>query len=176
MTRPSNRSGTTCWRSDSNDDAERDDTQPAQGQEATGDPRVAGQPDPEGHQAREDGPAMHDRDRSQATAEPRSDHAPDCPADGRAGQQQPKADATKPQPLLSQQNQNRALGGGDDVEPSVPQRQRPQHPMREQPAQPLGDLRPQAGGPASCSATIRCRPADRWPAPAAPGRGRPGPG
>lgn len=98
---------------------------------------------------------MHDRDRSQAAAEPGSDHAPECPADRRAGQQQPKADAAQPQPLLGQQNQDRALGGGDDVDPGVPQRQRPQHPMRQQPAQPLGDLRPQAGAAAGrlgCSA------------------------
>jgi len=98
---------------------------------------------------------MHDRDRSQAAAEPGRDHAPECPADRRAGQQQPKADAAQPQPLLGQQHQDRALGGGDDVEPGVPQGQRPQHPMREQPAQPLGDLRPQAGAAARPPGMLR---------------------
>jgi len=169
---------------------------------------------------------MHDRDRSQAAAEPGSDHAPECPADRRAGQQQPKADAAQPQPLLANRtrtalwaavatwtpasrsaNARSTRCANSQPSPSAISARRPVRRPAAAAAPPgvarragLAAIRaelaanetastangiqadaenrnPPAGGPASCSATIRVpasRPLARSSRP--PGRGRPGPG
>src|SRR6266540_1098995 len=65
-------------------------------------------------------------------------------ANPKPGQQQPIADAAKPQLILGEQHQDRLAGHGRQVHQPNHDGQGPQQPVAEQPAQPLGDVDPQA--------------------------------